>query len=87
MKIKSGFMLREIAGQWVVIPIGARVVEFNNIMTLSESGAFLWRLLEQEITEEEMIAAMLKEYDADEQRIRQDINKFLADIRAVGLSE
>lgn len=37
--IKNWFMLREIAGQSVVVPIGSEVVEFNGIMTLSESGA------------------------------------------------
>jgi hypothetical protein len=61
MKLKSGFMLREIAGQWVVVPLGSRVVEFNSIMTLSETGAFLWRLLEKGTTEDEMVQAILEE--------------------------
>lgn len=41
MKLKTGFMLREIAGQWIVVPLGQRTVEFNAIMNLSETGALI----------------------------------------------
>lgn len=77
MKVKNGFMLREIAKQWVVIPLGSRVVEFNGIMTLSESGAILWRLLEKDATEDELVAAMLDEYEVDEETARNDVRLFL----------
>lgn len=87
MRIKDGFMLREIAGQWVVVPLGSRVVEFNNIMTLSETGAILWKLLEQGADEEEMISAILAEYDADEAAVRNDVHAFLDCIISKGLCE
>ena len=45
MTLKKGFMLRSIAGTHVVIPLGERVVDFNGILTLNETGAFLWELL------------------------------------------
>jgi len=77
MKVKGGFMLREIAKQWVVIPLGSRVVEFNGIMTLSESGAILWRLLEKDTTEDELVAALLAEYEVDEETARNDVRLFL----------
>lgn len=77
MKIKSGFMLREIAGQWLVVPVGSRVVEFNNIMTLSESGAILWRLLEKGAEEDELVSALLSEYDVDEATARNDVRSFI----------
>ncbi len=76
MKIKSGFMLREIAGQWVVVPLGPRVVEFKSIIELSESAAFLWRMLEQGTNEDEMVNALLKEYDVDEALARNDVKAF-----------
>ena len=81
MKIKSGFMLREIAGQWVVVPLGSRVVEFNNIMTLSESGAILWRLLEKGAEENELVLALLAEYDVDDVTARTDVKLFLGSIQ------
>lgn len=87
MKVKSGFMLREIAKQWVVVPLGARVVEFNGIMTLSESGALLWRLLEKGSNADELVAALLEEYDIDEATARVDVGLFLDTIRQRNLCE
>ncbi|NLK87542.1 MAG: PqqD family protein [Clostridiaceae bacterium] len=87
MKVKSGLMLREIAGEWVVVPLGARVVELNGIITLTESGAFLWRLLEKGAEENELTAALLKEYDIDEATARSDIGRFLDTIRQNSLCE
>ncbi|MEN6316027.1 MAG: PqqD family protein [Clostridiaceae bacterium] len=87
MKVKNGFMLREIAKQWVVIPLGSRVVEFNGIMTLSESGAILWRLLEKDATEDELVAAMLDEYEVDEETARNDVRLFLGMVQDKNLFE
>jgi len=47
MKLKEGFMLRQVAGEHVVLPVGADV-DFNGMITLNETGAFLWNRLEQE---------------------------------------
>lgn len=78
MKVKDGFMLREVAGQWLVIPIGERVVEFNGIITLSESGALLWRTMEKEIDEEALVKVILAEYIIDETTARADVAEFIA---------
>lgn len=77
MKIKDGFMLREVAGQWVVVPLGERVVEFNGIMTLSESGAILWKILENESTEEALTEAIINEYDVDRNTAEADVHEFV----------
>lgn len=87
MKIKKGFMVREIAGQWIVVPIGSRVVEFNGIMTLSESGAILWKLLENGSEIDEMVSAILAEYDIDEETARTDVESFVNDIVSRDLTE
>lgn len=87
MKIKDGFMLREIAGQWVVVPLGERVVEFNGIMTLSDSGALLWRKMEQHTTEEELLNAILSEYSVDKETAKADILEFINKIKEQGLIE
>lgn len=77
MKIKNGFMVREIAGQWIVVPIGSRVVEFNGIMTLSESGAILWKLLANGAEMDDLVSAILAEYDIDEKTARADVESFI----------
>lgn len=87
MKIKNGFMLREIAGTWIVVPIGQRVVEFNGLMTLSEAGAILWRKLEAGATMDELAAAILEDYDVDEKTARDDVQEFVAGVEDKGLLE
>jgi len=45
MKIKNNLILREIAGSWIIVPVAEMVVEFNGLMNLNETGAFLWKKL------------------------------------------
>lgn len=85
MKLKDGFMLREIAGTWVVVPLGQRVVEFNGLMTLSESGALLWRRLEGGAKVEELVNAILEEYEVDIATANADVNDFISEIDKKGL--
>lgn len=85
MKIKEGFMLRDIAGSWIVVPIGQRVVEFNGLMTLSESGALLWKRLESEATMESLVEAILSEYDVDEGTAKADVENFISSVCEKGL--
>ncbi len=87
MQIKSGFMLREIAGQSVVVPLGSRVVEFNGIMTLSESGALLWRKLENNASMEELVELLLKEYSVDENTAQKDVGDFVESMRSNSILE
>lgn len=80
MKIKEGFMLRDVAGSYVVVPMGKEAADFNGMITLNETGAFLWRQLEKGCTREELLAAMQKEYDVTEERAAKGIEKFLAQV-------
>ena len=61
MKIKEGFILREVAGQIVVLPTGDQL-DLNMMITLNDTGRFLWEHLQQETTNEELVAALLTEY-------------------------
>jgi len=87
LKLKEGFLLREVAGQWVVVPLGERVVEFNGIMTLSESGALLWGKLKEGTTEEELLQVLMAEYSVDEDIAKKDIQEFIQSIKDKGLIE
>lgn len=87
MKLKNGFLCREVAGQWVVVPLGERVVEFNGIMTLSESGALLWNNMGNEILEEDLVQIVLNEYIVDEESARVDVREFVAMLREKELIE
>ena len=76
MKLKSGFVLRQVAGEYVVIPTGSDL-NLNVMINLNETGAFLWKLLETETNEDAMVAALLAEYDVDEAAARTHVVAFV----------
>ncbi|MBE7032144.1 MAG: PqqD family protein [Ruminococcaceae bacterium] len=85
MKIKADFMLRSVAGQNVVVPVGNAAVDFNGMINLNESGAFLWKTLEGGATEDELVSALLAEYDAPEAVARADVSSFVKKMREANL--
>lgn len=87
MKIKPGYLLREVAGNTVAVPLGDGSVNFNGMITLSETGALLWRKLEGGATEDELVSAMLEEYDIDDTIARRDIKAFTDKLLKAGILE
>lgn len=85
MKIKDGFMLRQVAGQWLVVPLGERVVEFNGMITLSESGAIIWQEIVAGSTVDKIITRLVSEYDVNEEMVRSDVDEFIGVMDAKGL--
>lgn len=87
MKIKEDFMIRLIADKWVVIPMGERLTEFNSLINLNESGAFIWKLLKKEISKDEIINALRQEYDVDEKKASEDVEAFLRKLEEASILE
>ena len=88
MKLSEGFMLREMAGQWVVVPIGNAVVDMNCIITLSPSAALLWKELEIGVDDVATLAgAIMKEYDIDYETALNDSEEFIAQLKEIGMLE
>lgn len=87
MKIKPGFILHEVAGSFVAVPLGAAQVDFGGMLTLTPVGAFIWKQLEQDMTEDDVVRAVLAEYEVDEPTARRDTHAFLEKLRAAGLLE
>ncbi len=85
MKIKPGYMLREVAGCSVVVAIGTDTMDFNGMINLNETGTFLWKLLEKGSTIEQLVDAVLEEYDIDKETANSDIFLFLNKMREAGL--
>ena len=77
MKIKEGFLLREVAGNTVVVPIGDEAVEFNGVITINETGKFIWELMLDGIEKEELLDKFMKEYNISEEEAREDIKTFI----------
>lgn len=87
MKIKEGFLARQIVGEWIVIPVGERVVDFNGIITLNETALFLWELLQQETQQEALLDSLTAEFDVSPAQAQADLAEFLDSLRANGLLE
>lgn len=87
MKIKEGFILRKVAGQNLVVPVGSNTMNFNAAITLNESAAFLWNQLNEDKTEEQLTSLMTQEYDIDEGSAKTDITVFLNVLKEHGILE
>lgn len=77
MKIKNGFMLRNIAGNNLIIGVGEAAGVLNGVVTLNETGVFLWDLLVKGCEIEELILALMDEYEVSEQVATADVNSFV----------
>lgn len=77
MRVDKDFVLREIAGDYIIIPTGKMVLEFNGLITMNEVGVAIWNLLQKEVSFEEIVQGILAEYDVDESVAREDIQEFL----------
>ena len=87
MKIKQGFMLREVAGNFVVVAVGEASKNFNGVINLNESGAFLWKQLMSETTNEKLLDALLNEYDVSEEIAKKDIQMFVNKLKEADILE
>lgn len=85
MKVNREFVLREIAGDYIIIPTGKTVLEFNGLITVNEVGVSLWKMLQEEVTFDDLVEGILKEYDVDEEIAREDIREFLDRIIESGI--
>ncbi|MBQ7034255.1 MAG: PqqD family protein [Clostridia bacterium] len=80
MKLKEGFILREIAGNTVVIPSGD-TMDLNMMITLNGTGAFLWKKLEAETEPQALVDALLEEYEVTQEQAKKSVAKFLEQLK------
>ncbi len=81
MKIKNNFLLRKVADSYVVVPVGKMSLDFNGIITLNETGAFLFELLQKGCEREDLIAKLLDEYEVSAEKASADVDKFLEKVK------
>lgn len=87
MKLKNGYILRKVANSFVVVALGEATKERNVMITLNETGAFLWGKLAEECDEDTLVKALLEEYDTDENTARADVRAFMKKVREEGLAQ
>lgn len=87
MKIKKDYVLRQVADIYLVLPLGQATIDFNGMVKLNESGAFLWRQMEAGTTREVLADLLTAEYDVSREKALTDIDAFVATLKSVGCIE
>lgn len=87
MKIKEDFLLRKVADSYVVVPINSMSLDFNGIITLNETGAFLFELLQNGAEKQDLLDRMLDEYEVAPEKADADIENFLQKVKDADILE
>lgn len=86
MKLKNGFIMRTIAGKDIILPSGDEL-NLNAMITLNETGKFIWQHLEQETTEEQIVNDILTVYDVSREDAAKCVNEFIEKLRSYDFIE
>lgn len=86
MKLKTDFALRQVAGTWVVLPLSG-AVDFRSMLKLNETGALLWKALEQGGDREALADALCAAYIVDRKQALADVEDFLGKLNKLGCLE
>ena len=87
MKIVKEFILREIAGECVLVPTGETTQEFNGLITMTDTAKFIWENIEKVDSFDELIQLMLEEYEIDEETARKDAYVYISQLLQTGFVE
>lgn len=77
MKIKEGLLLKEIAGNYIIVPVSGSLVDLNAMINVNETGAFIFKALENETTKEKIVESLTQEYEVDKTTAENDTEDFL----------
>lgn len=82
MKIAEGFVLRNILDEWIVMPTGTNIKKFEGAVVLNEVSAFIWKKLENPTSRDDLLNAVLEEFDIGEEDAARDLDEFLVQLEA-----
>ena len=87
MKVSKDFIMREIAGEYILVPVGAAAAKFNGLITMNELGQFIFNLLSEDCTIVQLAEKITAEYDVSLETAASDAQAFLQQLREVGALE
>ena len=86
MKIKKGFELREVCGEHIIVAYGKENIDFNKVISLNESAAYLWNnIFDKDFTADTLASLLQQEYEVDEETAKKDAQTLLDEWTKVGL--
>ena len=87
MKRSEDFLLQNVGGQDFLVPIGAKVMDMNSLITLNATGCLVWELLAENHSAEYLVAKVVERFDVDLDRASADVQAFLDELGRLGLLE
>lgn len=84
MNIKPEYVLRQIAGTWIIFSLEKNPTPHKGVLTLNDSGAMLWNLLSQGCEEQQLLQMLTSEYDVSAQQAKTDLDQFLKKLEDIG---
>ena len=87
MKIKKGFIVRQIAGQNVAIAVGEMSKKFHGMIKLNDTGLFIWNVLQNDVTEDVIVDAVTAEYEVDRETATADVRRIVGALKDAGIIE
>jgi hypothetical protein len=82
MQINKDFTIQKVGSSYVAVPVGETSKHFHGMVRLNETGAFLWKLMaEKDCTEEELVEALLAEYDVAREIAANDVHRIVEQLR------
>ena len=87
MKIKKGFVLRDVAGRSVVVATGAAAKRFRGMVMLNETGIVIWTRLQKGMDQDETIRSMIEDYDGSDDKATADVQNLIGQMWENGFLE
>ncbi len=87
MKARDGFVLRNIMGDNILSPTGNMIKDFKATVVMNDLSAFVWGKLQEEVTRDELLKAILAEYEVEPETAANDLDDLLAKFRDYGILE
>ena len=87
MKRKADFMMQNVGGENLLVPLGTQVMDLNGLITLNDTAAYVWELLAEEHSLDELAGAVVEQFDVDPESAHVDVQTFVDEITRLGLLE
>lgn len=87
MKVNKDFVLREIAGESILVPLGQQTMQMDGIINLNPVAAVIWSALSENPDQEYVLQEILEHFDIDEVQVRKDLQEFIDEMKVAGMLE
>ncbi len=85
MKLNKLYVVKNIAGETVIVPTGNAIENFNGLISANEVAGFIWNQVENCETPKDMVKMVMDEFEGDPDVIRKEVLEFLETLRKVGM--